>query len=268
MKSHFKSGVLLATLSASLAIEAAAQNNFILEADPANVSSVAATYGLTVLDQVPSHGVALVTGVTSNDQIAVIYNDPNVYNFEAVGQGAAPEALANIQLNQSTTAILDNLPGRVLTTYFGVTTVSNYVNQTAVQIINLARAQSTYNATGSGVVAIIDTGIDPNHPVLQGSIVPGYDFTRNQAGIPNEMDDLDPNTAGLLQGTTPELGKTAAVPAATAAHPGGNNVFDIVHNALVPPTGDPRPTSPLPPQSNLHPAAYQQPAAPQTVVPR
>ena len=208
MKSHFKSGVLLATLSALFAIQAAAQNNFILHADPANMPSVVAAYGLTVLDQVPSHGVALVTGVTSDGQIAAINNDPNVDNFEAVGQGAAPETLANIQLNQSTTAILDNLAGRTLTTYFGVTTVSNYVNQPAVQIINLAKAQSTYSATGSGVVAIIDTGIDPNHQVLQGSIVPGYDFTRNQAGIPNEMNDLDPNTASLLQGTTPELGKT------------------------------------------------------------
>lgn len=210
IESHFKSGLLLATLGASLAIQGAAQNNFMLHSDPANVPSVAATYGLTVLDQVPSHGVALVTGLANAGQIADVANDSNVDNFEAVGQGTAPETPANLQLNQSTTAILDNLAGRTLTTYFGVTTVSNYVNQAAVQIINLANAQSTFNATGSGVVAIIDTGIDPNHPVLQGSIVPGYDFTRNQPGIPNEMNDLDPNTASLLLSTTPELGKTNA----------------------------------------------------------
>ena len=210
MKSHFKSSVLLVILGALFVLHAAAQNNFILHTDPANMPSVVAAYGLTVLDQVPSHGVALVTGVTSDDQVAAINSDPNVDNFEAVGQGVSPETPANIQLNQSTTAILDNLAGRTLVTYFGVTTVSNYVNQTAVQIINLTKAQATYNATGSGVVAIIDTGIDPNHTVLQGSIVPGYDFTSNQAGIPNEMNDLDPNTASLLQGTTPELSKTNA----------------------------------------------------------
>lgn len=36
---------------------------------------------------------------------------------------------------------------------------------------------------GTGVtVAVIDTGVDPTHPVLKLVLVPGYDFTRNQSG--------------------------------------------------------------------------------------
>jgi subtilisin family serine protease len=36
---------------------------------------------------------------------------------------------------------------------------------------------------GAGVtVAVIDTGVDPTHPVLKLVLVPGYDFTRNQSG--------------------------------------------------------------------------------------
>ena len=203
---------ILGALGILFAMQATAQDKFILHADPTNVPAITGTYGLTVLDQDSSHNIALVlgpTGLSDQDVIGEVDSDTAVDYFEVAGQGVAPETLANIQLNQSTTAILDNLAGRTLTTYFGVTTVSNYVNQPAAQIINLATAQSTYNATGGGVVAIIDTGIDPNHPVLQASVVAGYDFTRNLAGIPNEMNDLAPNTASLLQSKTAELGKTS-----------------------------------------------------------
>ena len=211
MKKHIISGILV-TLAILFAIQAIAQDQFILNANPAKVPSIAAAYGLTVLNEDPPHNVALVLGPTSlsdQDVIGEVDSDTNVDYFEVAGQALAPETPANLQLNQSTTAILDNLAGRTLTTYFGVTTVSNYVNQPAAQIVNLATAQSTYNATGGGVVAIIDTGIDPNHPVLQASVVPGYDFTRNLAGIPNEMNDLAPNIASLLQSKTAELGKTS-----------------------------------------------------------
>ena len=57
-----------------------------------------------------------------------------------------------------------------------------YVNQPAVPIINLANAHSTFNVGGSGIVADIDTGVDPTHPVLQGVLLEGYDFTRNLPG--------------------------------------------------------------------------------------
>ena len=214
------------------AIRVVAQDNFILHADPAKVPGIAGTFGLTVLDAVPSHNIALVSGpagVADPEVLGEVDSDSDVEYFEVAGHGIAPETVAKIQLNQSTTAILDNLAGRTVTTYFGVTTVSNYVSQPAAQIINLATAQSTYSASGAGVVAIIDTGIDPNHPVLANVIVPGYDFTRNQAGIPNEMNDLDPNTANLLQSKTNELGKSnvAALNQSTTAILDGNQASAI-----------------------------------------
>lgn len=211
MKNHFTNGVLV-TLGILFAAQVSAQDKFILHADPAKVPSITATYGLTVLNEDSTHAIALVLGPTSlsdQDVVGEVDSDTDVDYFEVAGRSVAPETLANLQLNQSTTAILDNLAGRTVTTYFGTTTVSNYVNQPAAQIINLATAQTTYNATGGGVVAIIDTGIDPSHPLLQASVLPGYDFTRNQAGIPNEMNDLDVNTAALLQAKQPELGKTS-----------------------------------------------------------
>ncbi|MFY9730876.1 MAG: hypothetical protein WB723_13210 [Candidatus Acidiferrales bacterium] len=53
------------------------------------------------------------------------------------------------------------------------------MNQPAAQIIRLSKAQSAFNVSGAGIVADIDTGVDPNHPVLKGVLLQGYDFTRN-----------------------------------------------------------------------------------------
>ena len=50
-------------------------------------------------------------------------------------------------------------------------------------------------AMGAGVVAVIDTGVDPGHPLLAGALVPGYDFILDQPGIPSEYEALaDPST--------------------------------------------------------------------------
>lgn len=68
---------------------------------------------------------------------------------------------------------------------------NSYVNQPAASIVGIQNAQKAFNVTGSGIVADIDTGVDPNHPALQGVLLPGYDFTRNQAGG-SEMNDLSP----------------------------------------------------------------------------
>jgi hypothetical protein len=56
----------------------------------------------------------------------------------------------------------------------------SYANQEAATIVEVQKAQVTFNVEGTGIVADIDTGVDPNHPALQGVLLPGYDYTRNQ----------------------------------------------------------------------------------------
>jgi len=73
--------------------------------------------------------------------------------------------------------------------YYGTTVTHGYVNQPAAQIVQLSQAHSVFNVSGSGIVADIDTGVDPNHPALQGALLLGYDFTRNQPGG-SEMTDI------------------------------------------------------------------------------
>ena len=68
---------------------------------------------------------------------------------------------------------------------------NSYANQQAATIVEVQNAQSTFKVTGTGIVADIDTGVDPTHPALQGVLLPGYDYTRNQ---PNgsELSDVTP----------------------------------------------------------------------------
>ena len=72
--------------------------------------------------------------------------------------------------------------------YYGTVVMHGYVNQPATQIIRLVDAQNGFNITGSGIVAVIDTGVDTSHPVLAPVLLPGYDFTRNQPGASEWLD--------------------------------------------------------------------------------
>jgi subtilisin family serine protease len=97
--------------------------------------------------------------------------------------------------------------------YFGTNVWHGFLNQPAAQIIRLADTQTTFNVSGSGIVAVIDTGVDPNHPVLKNVLVPGYDFTRNQDGMADEKGDVNQSTAAVVDGAQPVMvnQSTAAV---------------------------------------------------------
>jgi len=77
--------------------------------------------------------------------------------------------------------------------YYGTTVWRGYVNQPANQLIRTNQTHTAFNVAGAGVVvAIIDTGVDPNHPVLKSVLVNGYDFTRNVSGG-SERTDVNAN---------------------------------------------------------------------------
>src|SRR5213078_4319982 len=63
-----------------------------------------------------------------------------------------------------------------------------YATQPAAQIIRLQDAQNGFGIGGTGIIAVIDTGVDVNHPVLYSVLLPGYDFTRNQPGASEWLD--------------------------------------------------------------------------------
>jgi subtilisin family serine protease len=94
-----------------------------------------------------------------------------------------------LSLLQSTPPIPPSLYDTSPVSYYGTTVWDGYLTQPAAQIVEISTAQSTYGVSGAGIVGVIDTGVDPNQPVLQLVLVPGYDFTRNTAGG-SEMPDI------------------------------------------------------------------------------
>jgi subtilisin family serine protease len=98
--------------------------------------------------------------------------------------------------------------------YYGSVAWHGYAAQPAAQIIRLQDAQSGFRISGTGVVAVIDTGVDVNHPVLQAVLLPGYDFTRNQPGASEWLD-----VSGLQNGNSNSQGQQqpAFVQQSTAA---------------------------------------------------
>lgn len=78
--------------------------------------------------------------------------------------------------------------------YYGTAVWYGYAYQPAAQIVRVPDAHIGFNVTGTGIVADIDTGVDPTHPALQGVLLQGYDFTRNQPGA-SELADFSSPTA-------------------------------------------------------------------------
>src|SRR5215831_175083 len=121
---------------------------------------------------------------------------------------AEPDLILHVMQSQPLSApsgLYDTTP----VSYYGTTVWDGYANQPAVQIINLqaAHTENANGVTGAGIVAVIDTGVDPTHPVLQSSLVQGRDFTRNQAGG-SELADVNQSTMAVVDGEPAQVNQS------------------------------------------------------------
>jgi subtilisin family serine protease len=186
-----------------LSLPGLAQDRLILRASSAAaVPDVVQKYGLTVVNQVDTAGAVFAVTPPPGQSAQEIENetagDSEVSSVEADQATSIPE------VSQSTAAILDSLPPASSVTFYGASVLDFYTTQPAVTITRLLNAQQHYNASGVGVVAIIDTGIDPLHQVLQSSIIPGYDFVHNIAGSASEWVDLNAQNQAALANSSPQ----------------------------------------------------------------
>src|SRR5260221_2575548 len=85
---------------------------------------------------------------------------------------AEPDLLLHVMQSQTApSGLYDTSP----VDYYGTNVWDGYASQPAAQIINLQAAQNSFSVSGEGIVAVIDTGVDTTHPVLQGVLWPGRD---------------------------------------------------------------------------------------------
>ncbi len=204
-----------------VAMPAATADQFLMRAPKPYAEEISRFFGLALLQQVPGQDLFLVRGpegVPADRIMAAVRNyDHNDHDTDDDDDDdVLIEINALIELPGHNTDRLigsakpawDALTDRTTTSFFGDTVWSSFVRQPALAHVRVPQTHARL-ATGAGIVAVIDTGIDPKHPVLSRWLVPGYDFIRERAGFPSELEDLDPATRAVINPFTTAILDTA-----------------------------------------------------------
>jgi subtilisin family serine protease len=204
-KNWFRRLAVLMPVACGLVAPAAA-SQYILELTPGtNISQVTGKYGLMLIRPLTGQGetVYLVSPPypASPDLLTQIRSDPAVREIELDAEVDSPEHPPASPPAINVSAVADAIQNRQPVQYYGSTVRAGYVQQPSATLIRLPDALTRF-AGGGEIVAVIDTGVDPGHPALKGVLVPGYDFTRDQAGFASELADLDQSTVAALDQST------------------------------------------------------------------
>jgi len=163
---------------------------------------VCKTYGLKVVRNIGWLSLYIVTGpagVLPDALVTKVRADRNVWTFEPDYVATTGEAAAAHPDLKQTTQSLDEalVVDRSLVDFYGTLAWNGYAHQPAFSVMNLDEARAA-GRDGEGItVAVIDSGVDPNNPILKDVLLPGYDFLRNQPGA-SEWGDLHQSTAAIL----------------------------------------------------------------------
>ncbi len=164
-------------------------------------------------------GCKVVTGLGDPDGQLFLVTFPPILNpVTSLLRLSLQTSILSVEIDQQVNtqdAYADSTPAYLTdkqpVSYYGTTVWHGYVTQPAAQLIRMNQAHTTFNAAGAGVtVAVIDTGVDPTHPVLKSVLLTGYDFTRNTSGGSERVDvNASPDTSS---GSTGEVNqRTVAV---------------------------------------------------------
>ncbi len=227
-------GLLAIALYASTAAAQSNTNSYILRSPgPAQAQAACQTYGLTLVRTIHAPDVYLVQASSTIDPnilAQMTHGDPNVGHIQVAGKMAVPEnpappppspvasSPAPAPAAPSPAAVAAPpvpppaaLSGNQLKLY-GSSAWSSYIQQPALASMN-ASTLIQPNLSGSGIVAVIDTGVDPSNVILAPVLVPGYDFTQGIPGSASELGDVNQSTAHILfQSTAHILFGNQAVP--------------------------------------------------------
>ncbi len=193
------------------------RSQFILKAAPEDIKGVVSRIGFRVLAGIdPQHDDLVLVEASpalSAEQVeSLVSDEAEVIGFEPARLATLPEH-GDFDLEQSVAVILEQSVAVILESAAQIGSSQRdsfnrhfdtsahlwrgYTDQPAAQLLNLHAAHR--HTFGSGVVAVIDTGVDPGHPVLADALLPGYDFILDRPGIPSEWAGLDQSVAVILE---------------------------------------------------------------------
>lgn len=204
------SGILVLALSTSPAAQASScevetlHNCFLVRTPPGLAQAVANGHALGIVKHVNptlAPGLALATGPSSalpESVLAGLEDDPHVLQVELVTIASlAEDALVDgaVSGTLDSISLSGTFSGPELQ-YFSTSLWNGFADQPAMNAVNVDAAHLVPRDEAHGVgrvVAVIDTGVDPEHPLLQGALLPGWDFLLGQPGA-SEWSALDPAT--------------------------------------------------------------------------
>ena len=180
----------IAAVLLSLAVPARAQNRIIVRTTLGAQGLQQVLQPLCILQPIctvvslgdPLNQVFLVT--TSLDILTLVKALPVIVDAEL-------DQVLSLVGGPNLVTALSPTPDPTPIPYYNPTSTvwSGYASQPAASIVGVPTAHNS--VTGSGILADIDTGVDPNHPAFAGVLLQGYDFIHNKPGA-SELNDLSP----------------------------------------------------------------------------
>jgi len=162
------------------------------EPEPASRSSTVVRYDARRL------AVTFKPGV-SGERIRAAIADAGGTLEEAIPQihaylvGVEPERRAQALASLESSALVASASKEPLSEAFDTNPDdTDWPAQDGLRVAGFPRAWDVTQGSSKVVVAVIDTGVDPNHPDLAGALVPGWDFVHND---PSAADDHGHGTA-------------------------------------------------------------------------
>ncbi len=181
----------------------------LIRALPTQFESIALRYGLTQRESFLDGEDQLVlaqgpAGLSAAQLVAWLQGDPEVRGVEPAILAALPEI--SVGQGASLSQVLPDLrrSGTVAAACPGTTQWaslwSGFADQRAATLIHLAQAQQeSIDCGAAATIAIIDTAVDGDHPLLAPALLPGFDFLLHRVGMPEDLEGLDQSVMAILE---------------------------------------------------------------------
>lgn len=188
----------------------ASDRQVLIRAAAGLLEDIAARHGLEIdasFDQDEDEVGLLVAdgGLTAEQIVAVLEQDQEVGEVETALLASLPprdQGLGLVPFSEDAQPDVlrtDLFAGPCFAPPVAAPMWNGYADQQAAAVVKLHEAHAA-RGCGGGVVAIIDTGIDPLHPALVGAVEPGVDFLGvEQLSAASEIADLDHSVRAILE---------------------------------------------------------------------